>query len=95
MGGYGAMNVALGNPRRFSIVESWLGFFNGLEDELQAARPVIAREGLHAAGRTSGGSFAPPSWPSHLYLGGFFLSISYAAGQPIKHAIYHCLCRQW
>ncbi|HST34036.1 MAG TPA: alpha/beta hydrolase-fold protein [Solirubrobacteraceae bacterium] len=48
MGGYGAMNVALGNPRRFSIVESWLGFFNGLEDELHAARPVIAREGLHA-----------------------------------------------
>jgi enterochelin esterase-like enzyme len=48
MGGYGAMNVALGNPRRFSIVESWLGFFNGLEDELHAARGVIAREGLHA-----------------------------------------------
>jgi enterochelin esterase-like enzyme len=48
MGGYGAMNVALGNPRRFSIVESWLGFFNGLDDELHAAAPVIAREGLHA-----------------------------------------------
>jgi enterochelin esterase-like enzyme len=48
MGGFGAMNVALGNPRRFSVVESWLGFFNGLEDELHAARPVIAREGLHA-----------------------------------------------
>jgi enterochelin esterase-like enzyme len=48
MGGYGAMNVALGNPRRFSIVESWLGFFNGLDDELRAAAPVIAREGLHA-----------------------------------------------
>jgi enterochelin esterase-like enzyme len=48
MGGFGAMNVALGNPRRFSVVESWLGFFNGLEDELHAARPVIASEGLHA-----------------------------------------------
>jgi enterochelin esterase-like enzyme len=48
MGGYGAMNVALGHPQRFSIVESWLGFFNGLDSELQAARPVIAREGLHA-----------------------------------------------
>ncbi len=48
MGGYGAMNVALGNPRRFSVVESWLGFFNGLEDELHAARPVIERQGLHA-----------------------------------------------
>ena len=48
MGGYGAMNVALGHPQRFSVVESWLGFFNGLSDELRAARPVIAREGLHA-----------------------------------------------
>jgi enterochelin esterase-like enzyme len=48
MGGYGAMNLALGNPRRFSVVESWLGFFNGLGGELKAAQPVIAREGLHA-----------------------------------------------
>jgi S-formylglutathione hydrolase FrmB len=48
MGGYGAMNVALGHPQRFSIVESWLGFFNGLSGELRAARPVIARDGLHA-----------------------------------------------
>jgi enterochelin esterase-like enzyme len=48
MGGFGAMNVALGNPRRFSVVESWLGFFNGLEDELRAAKPVIASDGLHA-----------------------------------------------
>jgi enterochelin esterase-like enzyme len=48
MGGFGAMNVALGNPRRFSVVESWLGFFNGLDDELRAARAVIAEEGLHA-----------------------------------------------
>jgi enterochelin esterase-like enzyme len=48
MGGYGAMNIALGNPHRFSIVESWLGFFNGLDDELHAARSVIAGDGLHA-----------------------------------------------
>jgi enterochelin esterase-like enzyme len=48
MGGYGAMNVALGHPQRFSVVESWLGFFNGLSSELQAARPVIAHEGLRA-----------------------------------------------
>jgi enterochelin esterase-like enzyme len=48
MGGFGAMNVALGYPQRFSVVESWLGFFNGLEDELRAAKPVIASEGLHA-----------------------------------------------
>jgi enterochelin esterase-like enzyme len=62
MGGYGAMNVALGNPRRFSIVESWLGFFNGLDDELQAARPVIAREGLHAY--LYGGASDPIADPS-------------------------------
>ncbi len=48
MGGYGSMNIALGNPRRFSVVESWLGFFNGLDGELRAATPTIAREGLHA-----------------------------------------------
>jgi enterochelin esterase-like enzyme len=48
MGGYGAMNVALGNPYRFGVVESWLGFFNGLGDELRADRPVISRLGLHA-----------------------------------------------
>jgi enterochelin esterase-like enzyme len=48
MGGYGAMNVALGNPYRFGVVESWLGFFNGLGDELRADRPIIARLGLDA-----------------------------------------------
>jgi enterochelin esterase-like enzyme len=48
MGGYGAMNAALNHPYRFSVVESWLGFFNGLEDQLHADRAVIARLGLHA-----------------------------------------------
>jgi hypothetical protein len=48
MGGYGAMNVALGHPERFGVVESWLGFFNGLGGELHAARATIARAGLHA-----------------------------------------------
>ena len=48
MGGYGAMNVALANPYRFGVVESWLSFFNGLDDDLRADRPVIARLGLHA-----------------------------------------------
>ena len=48
MGGYGSMNVALGNPYRFAVVESWLGFFNGLDGELQADRPVISHLGLHA-----------------------------------------------
>jgi enterochelin esterase-like enzyme len=48
MGGYGAMELTLDNPYRFSVVESWLGFFNGLEDELRLDRRAIARLGLHA-----------------------------------------------
>ena len=48
MGGFGAMNVALANPLRFAVVESWLGFFNNLEAPLHADRGVIARLGLHA-----------------------------------------------
>jgi enterochelin esterase-like enzyme len=48
MGGYGAMNVVLGHPDRFSVVESWLGFFNGLEGQLRADRPILSRIGLHA-----------------------------------------------
>ncbi len=48
MGGYGAMNITLGNPYRFGVVESWLGFFNGLGGELRAARPVLSALGLHA-----------------------------------------------
>jgi enterochelin esterase-like enzyme len=48
MGGYGAMNVALGNPFRFGVVESWLGFFNGLDQELRADQPIISRLGLRA-----------------------------------------------
>lgn len=48
MGGYGAMNVALSNPYRFGVVESWIGFFNGLEGQLRADRPIIARLGLRA-----------------------------------------------
>jgi hypothetical protein len=48
MGGYGAMNVALSNPYRFGVVESWLSFFNGLESVLRTDKPVISRLGLHA-----------------------------------------------
>jgi predicted esterase len=48
MGGYGAMNVALANPYRFGVVESWLSFFNGLGPDLHADRPIIKRLGLHA-----------------------------------------------
>ena len=48
MGGFGAMHVALANPYRFAVVESWLGFFDGLEGELQADAAVLSRLGLHA-----------------------------------------------
>jgi enterochelin esterase-like enzyme len=48
MGGFGAMHVALANPFRFAVVESWLGFFDGLESELRADAPVLSRLGLHA-----------------------------------------------
>jgi len=48
MGGFGAMDITLNHPYRFATVESWLGFFNGLEGQLRADRPVISRLGLHA-----------------------------------------------
>jgi enterochelin esterase-like enzyme len=48
MGGYGAMHLALAHPQTFSAVESWLGFFNGLDGRLRADRPTIARLGLRA-----------------------------------------------
>lgn len=83
MGGYGAMNVALGNPRRFSIVESWLGFFNGLGDELHAAQPVIAREGLHAY--LYGGASDPIADPSE---NAPFAARLRAAGASAHSAVY-------
>ena len=48
MGGYGAMELTLNNPYRFGVVESWLGFFNGLEDQLRLDRKAISRLGLRA-----------------------------------------------
>jgi enterochelin esterase-like enzyme len=48
LGGFGAMHVALANPYRFAVVESWLGFFNNLDAELRADRPILSRLGLHA-----------------------------------------------
>ncbi|HEX4186939.1 MAG TPA: alpha/beta hydrolase-fold protein [Solirubrobacteraceae bacterium] len=48
MGGFGAMHIALANPLRFGVVESWLGYFNNLDRELRSDRPVIARLGLRA-----------------------------------------------
>jgi enterochelin esterase-like enzyme len=48
MGGYGAMELTLNNPYRFGVVESWLGFFNGLEDQLRLDHDTISKLGLHA-----------------------------------------------
>ncbi len=48
MGGYGAMNLALSHPQRFAAVESWLGFFNGLQPRLRADRALLAQMGLRA-----------------------------------------------
>ncbi len=48
MGGYGAMKVALANPYRFGVVESWLSFFDGLSSDLHADRPILKQLGLHA-----------------------------------------------
>jgi enterochelin esterase-like enzyme len=47
-GGYGALRVALGSPHRFAVVESWLGFFDGLGGRLRVDRPVLSRLGLRA-----------------------------------------------
>jgi enterochelin esterase-like enzyme len=48
MGGYGAMELTLNNPYRFGVVESWLGFFNGLEGQLHLDRHAISTLGLQA-----------------------------------------------
>jgi enterochelin esterase-like enzyme len=48
MGGYGAMHLALTHPERFAVVESWLGFFNGLDGRLQDDRAALSRLGLRA-----------------------------------------------
>ncbi len=48
MGGFGAMNIALGHLDRFSVAESWLGFFNNLGGELAADAPQFARLPLSA-----------------------------------------------
>lgn len=47
-GGFGAMHVALANPYRFAVAESWLGYFNHLDGELRTDRPILSRLGLHA-----------------------------------------------
>jgi S-formylglutathione hydrolase FrmB len=48
MGGFGAMNVALRQLRRYSLVESWEGDFANLSGELRADRPLLRRLPLRA-----------------------------------------------
>jgi enterochelin esterase-like enzyme len=48
MGGYGAMHLALTHPQTFATVESWLGFFNGLDGRVREDRSTISRLGLRA-----------------------------------------------
>jgi S-formylglutathione hydrolase FrmB len=48
MGGYGAMHLALANPYRFGLAESWIGFFDGLAPALHADAPIFARLGMYA-----------------------------------------------
>jgi enterochelin esterase-like enzyme len=48
MGGYGAMHLALAHPQDFTAVESWLGFFNGLDGLARADRSTFSRLTLKA-----------------------------------------------
>src|ERR1700689_4813844 len=83
MGGYGAMNVALTNPYRFGVVESWLSFFNGLGGDLRADRPVFSRLGLHAF--VYGGESDHIANPEE---DGPFAAALRSAGADAKSAIY-------
>jgi enterochelin esterase-like enzyme len=83
MGGYGAMNVALSHPDRFGTVESWLGFFNGLEPQLRADRPLLARMGLRAF--IYGGSSDTIADPSE---NAPFAAQLRAAGAEARSAVY-------
>jgi enterochelin esterase-like enzyme len=83
MGGYGAMNVALAHPYRFGAVESWLGFFNGLEGEVHADRHLLSRIGLRAF--VYGGSEDTIADPSE---NAPFASALRAAGADAHSAVY-------
>ena len=48
MGGFGAMNVALTQLGRYSVVESWEGDFVNLSGELNADRALLKQLPLHA-----------------------------------------------
>jgi S-formylglutathione hydrolase FrmB len=48
MGGYGAMNLALTQLHRYSVVESWEGHFENLQGVLKADRRALKQLPLHA-----------------------------------------------
>jgi enterochelin esterase-like enzyme len=48
MGGYGAASIALAHPQRFAVLESWLGFFDGLQGKLRSDRSTLSRIGMQA-----------------------------------------------
>jgi S-formylglutathione hydrolase FrmB len=83
MGGFGAMHVALANPYRFAVVESWLGFFNNLDGELRADRPILSRLGLYAFlyGAEADPAADPAENPT-------FAAQLRAAGAQAKSAVY-------
>jgi enterochelin esterase-like enzyme len=83
MGGYGAMSVALAHPNHFAVVESWLGFFDGLEGELRADRPLLSRVGLYAF--VYGGASDDIANPSE---NAPFAAELRAAGASAKSAVY-------
>jgi enterochelin esterase-like enzyme len=83
MGGYGAMHIALTHPREFSAVESWLGFFNGLEGQVHSDRPLISQLGLRAY--MYGGASDDIADPSE---NAPFAAILRAAGADAHSAVY-------
>jgi S-formylglutathione hydrolase FrmB len=83
MGGFGAMHVALANPTRFSVVESWLGYFNHLDGELRADRAIIGSQGLHAFLYGATGDLAAEPWEDPA-----FAAELRSAGADAESAIY-------
>src|SRR5205814_735852 len=94
MGGFGAMHVALANPERFAVVESWLGFFDVLSPELQADALVSPRIGLtgHRIRRRGLRVFGAPrvlrhaqAWVRHRGLGGQRLEHHVCLARVVRH----------
>lgn len=83
MGGYGAMHIALDHLDRFSVAESWLGFFDGLGGELHADAPQFAHLPLTAF--AYGGASDPIADPAE---NAPFAAALRAAGATASSAVY-------